>query len=180
MADKMTPQQRHKCMSHIRSKDTRPEMLVRRFLWRNGIRYRLYVKSLPGTPDIVIRRLRIAIFINGCFWHGHSCQKRLPASNKKFWFNKISNNQQRDIRNKQLLEADGWMVIVIWECQLSARCADETLNKLLNTISLIERTCQPNKLRTAYISNFDHGYDYSIAAEDEVPYGPSSTDIHDK
>lgn len=179
MADKMTPQQRHKCMSRIRSKNTRPEMIVRRFLWHNGFRYRIHVKSLPGTPDIVIRRLRIAIFINGCFWHGHSCQKHLPASNRKFWFNKISSNRQRDIRNRHLLEDDGWLVIVVWECQLSTHNANQTLHRLLNTVALIDDTSNPHPHGAAYISYDDDSYYSNLAAEDEMPYGNSSDDCND-
>ena len=171
MADKMTPQQRHKCMSHIRSKNTRPEMLVRRFLWHNGYRYRLHAKQPPGHPDIVIRRLRTAIFVNGCFWHGHSCRNYLPASNRKFWFDKISRNRERDLRDHNLLEADGWMVIVIWECQLSKSLADDTLQRLLNTLNLLSSST--TKPVSTYPTEEDYNLNYDIAAETETTYTAS-------
>ena len=171
MADKMTPQQRHNCMSHIRSKNTRPEMLVRRFLWHNGYRYRLHTKQLPGHPDIVIRRLRTVIFVNGCFWHGHSCRSFLPASNRKFWFDKISRNRERDLRDHNLLEADGWMVIVIWECQLSKSLADDTLQRLLNTLNLLSSST--TKPVSTYPTEEDYNLNYDIAAETETTYTAS-------
>ncbi len=120
MADKMTPEQRHLCMSHIRSRDTKPEILVRRWLWHYGYRYRLNVRSIAGTPDIVLSRYRTVIFINGCFWHGHDCDKfRLPKSNTEFWRKKIERNRNRDNENFIKLRAEGWHVVVLWECQLS-------------------------------------------------------------
>ena len=120
MTDTMTISQRHRCMSHIHSKGTKPELMVRRWLWSHGYRYRLNVKSVPGKPDIVMRRYRTAIFINGCFWHGHDGCKyyRIPKSNTEFWENKISNNRIRDQKNYDILQQNGWQVIVIWECQL--------------------------------------------------------------
>lgn len=120
MADKMTPEQRHLCMSHIRSRNTKPEILVRRWLWHYGYRYRLNVKSITGTPDIVLSRYRTVIFINGCFWHGHDCDKfHLPKSNTEFWRKKIERNRNRDNENFIKLHAEGWHVVVLWECQLS-------------------------------------------------------------
>ena len=157
----MTPQQRHKCMSRIRSKNTRPEWLVRRFLWQNGFRYRLHVEKLAGKPDIVINRLKIAIFVNGCFWHGHKCLKKLPASNRKFWYDKISHNRNRDINNCRVLEQQGWIVIVIWECELAKPYQQETLLRLLNTLNLINNT------KTNY--NYPSPQ-AAIAAENEVQY----------
>lgn len=124
-------------MSRIRGRDTKPEMVVRRWLWRQGYRYRLYVKSLPGRPDIVMRKWRTVIFVNGCFWHGHECNKHRPATNAQFWSDKIERNRERDARNQALLQAAGWNVIVIWECQLNAKNRVETLRELDVTLSRI-------------------------------------------
>ncbi|MCR5192588.1 MAG: very short patch repair endonuclease, partial [Bacteroidales bacterium] len=97
MTDIITQQQRSYIMSHIRSKDTKPELAVRKWLWSHGYRYRLNVKSVPGKPDIVMRPYRTAIFVNGCFWHGHDCGKsRMPKSNTDFWEAKIARNRNRD------------------------------------------------------------------------------------
>ena len=137
MADRMTREQRHRCMSRIKGRDTKPELVVRRWLWRQGYRYRLYVKSLPGRPDIVMRKWRTVIFVNGCFWHGHECNKRRPATNAQFWREKIERNRERDARNQALLQAAGWNVIVIWECQLNAKNRAETLRELDVTLSRI-------------------------------------------
>ena len=141
MTDKMTPAQRHYCMSRIHGKGTKPELKVRQWLWRHGYRYRLNVKSVPGKPDIVMRRYRTAIFVNGCFWHGHfvqlpvdSCQLivnssccKIPQTNREFWVNKIKRNQERDQQNYQVLRDNGWQVIVVWECQLTPKRIEETM-----------------------------------------------------
>ena len=136
MTDHLTPEQRHLVMSHIHGKGTKPELKVRQWLWQHGYRYRLNVKSVPGKPDIVMRKYRTAIFVNGCFWHGHSVEVRgeslevrgdglsccrIPSTNREFWVNKIKRNQERDQKNYQLLQANGWQVIVVWECQLTAK-----------------------------------------------------------
>ena len=142
MTDKMTPAQRHYCMSRIHGKGTKPELKVRQWLWQHGYRYRLNVKSVPGKPDIVMRRYRTAIFVNGCFWHGHhvetqdfaslqditnsSCCK-IPQTNRVFWVNKIKRNQERDQQNYQVLHDNGWQVIVVWECQLTPKRIEETM-----------------------------------------------------
>lgn len=129
MTDHLTPAQRHKVMSHIRSRNTKPEKLVRQWLWRHGYRYRLNVKSVPGKPDIVMRRYRTAIFVNGCFWHGHDgCDKfKIPQTNVEFWQNKINRNRERDQQNYQVLHDNGWQVIVVWECQLTPKHIEETM-----------------------------------------------------
>ncbi len=142
MTDKMTPAQRHYCMSRIHGKGTKPELKVRQWLWRHGYRYRLNVKSVPGKPDIVMRRYRTAIFVNGCFWHGHHVETRLiaslpaitnsscckiPQTNREFWVNKIKRNQERDQKNYQILHDNGWQVIVVWECQLTPKRIEETM-----------------------------------------------------
>ena len=129
MPDPLTPEQRHRCMSHIRSRNTKPELKVRQWLWQRGYRYRLNVRSVPGKPDVVLRRYRTAIFVNGCFWHGHSgCLKfRMPKSNVDFWQAKISRNRERDQQNYQILLQNGWQVIVVWECQLTPARFEHTM-----------------------------------------------------
>ena len=108
-------------MSHIRSKATKPEMLVRKWLWAHGYRYRLNVMSVPGKPDIVMRKYRTAIFVNGCFWHGHEGCKYfvMPKTNTDFWQNKIEYNRQCDQKNYDTLINAGWQVIVLWQCKLA-------------------------------------------------------------
>ena len=132
MSDVLTPTQRHRCMSHIRSKATKPEMLVRRWLWSHGYRYRLNVKSVPGKPDIVMRKYRTAIFVNGCFWHGHEGCKQfvLPKTNSDFWQTKIARNRERDRKNEELLCANGWQVIVIWACMLEKEKMEPTMQSV--------------------------------------------------
>lgn len=108
-------------MSRIRSKATKPEMLVRKWLWAHGYRYRLNVKSVPGKPDIVMRKYRTAIFVNGCFWHGHVGCKLfvMPKTNTDFWQSKIEYNRQRDQKNYDTLINAGWQVIILWQCKLT-------------------------------------------------------------
>lgn len=128
----MTKQQRHDCMSHIRSKDTAPEVIVRRELFRLGFRFRKNVRSLPGTPDIVLPKYRTAIFINGCFWHGHKdCRLyTVPKTNVEFWTAKIKHNQERDLLNIQRLETLEWNVITLWECQVHKSALRTTMQNL--------------------------------------------------
>ncbi len=138
MTDTMTPLQRHRCMSRIRGRDTRPELLVRRCLWRSGYRYRLCDKTLPGRPDIVMRKWHTVIFVNGCFWHGHDCSAfRLPSTNREFWQQKFERNRARDIAVNARLRRMGYNVITIWECQLKPAVAAQTLQSLLVTLSQI-------------------------------------------
>lgn len=122
-------------MSRIRSKGTKPERLVRRWLWGHGYRYRLNVKSVPGKPDIVMRPYRTAIFVNGCFWHGHESCCRIPQTNREFWVSKISRNQERDRENYRLLQENGWQVIVIWECQLKPAVIERTMREVEQLIN---------------------------------------------
>lgn len=132
MFDIMTPEQRSRCMSHIHSKNTKPEILVRKELFRRGYRYRINVNNLPGKPDIVLPKYKTVIFVNGCFWHGHESCKYfvLPKTNTVFWENKIRQTQQRDVDSILLLRAKGWFVIVIWECQISKNHYFETMNEI--------------------------------------------------
>lgn len=132
----MTPDKRHECMSHINSKDTGPELIVRKELWNRGFRYRLNVRKLHGTPDIVIAKYRTVIFVNGCFWHGHSgCSKYvMPKSNVKFWKDKIARNQERDLINAQRLESIAWNVITVWECEITKSRLSETMTRIESEI----------------------------------------------
>lgn len=121
MTYRMTKEQRSKNMSHIRSKDTSIELKVRKYLFSLGYRYRVNYKELPGNPDIVFTKKKIAIFIHGCYWHGHNCNSRyahVSKSNTDYWNTKIQRNQERDKRNIEQLEKDGWKVIVLWECEI--------------------------------------------------------------
>lgn len=167
MTDIMSPSQRHHCMASIHSSATKPEMLVRRWLWNHGYHYRLNVKGVPGKPDIVMRKYHTAIFVNGCFWHGHeNCHNyRKPKSNIEFWENKINRNQQRDQQNYQMLRDNGWQVIVVWECQLSSDRLEQTMYEvevLLNNkfLSLYNRY-KPVK----YVQH-EIGNNLSMVAED--------------
>ena len=114
-------------MVKIKSKDTKPEWIVRRYLFSRGYRYRKNVKGMPGTPDIVMRKYGIVIFIHGCFWHGHEADGNIPRSNTEFWQKKIKRNQERDARNKEALKRMGWRVMTIWECQLKPAVRKRTL-----------------------------------------------------
>ena len=119
-------------MSHIRSKATKPEITVRKWLWAHGYRYRLNVKSVPGKPDIVMRRYRTAIFVNGCFWHGHEGCKQfvLPKTNTTFWQDKIERNRTRDTRIYNELMNASWQVIVIWACNLTKDKTEPTMQQV--------------------------------------------------
>jgi DNA mismatch endonuclease (patch repair protein) len=130
MADFMTPEQRSAHMSKIRSKDTKPELLLRRQLHGMGYRYRLHDPKLPGKPDLVFAGRRKVIFVNGCFWHGHDCAvgSRLPKSNTQFWADKRLLNSARDLRQQDELQASGWGTLVVWECEI------KTTPNLLETV----------------------------------------------
>ncbi len=120
MADNHSKEIRSMNMSHIRSKDTKPEIIVRSFLHRNGFRFRKNDKRYPGKPDIVLPKYKIAIFVNGCFWHMHNCSSFVfPKSNTDYWKTKLIKNRTRDMDNYSKLETMGWKVIIIWECELT-------------------------------------------------------------
>ena len=125
MSDRLTIEQRHNNMAAIKGKDTKPEVLVRKFLWSHGFRYRLNHPRLPGKPDIVLRKYRTCIFVNGCFWHRHGCRlASRPKKNEDFWKNKFDNNVVRDIRTLRTLSLLGWRVATVWECSLGKKRAD--------------------------------------------------------
>lgn len=133
----MTPELRSRCMSHIRSKDTKPEILVRKFLYSMGLRYRVNNRKLPGLPDIVLKKYKTVVFIDGCFWHGHEGCKyyRLPKTNVDFWRHKIAMNIARDYANGVDLRIAGWKVIRVWECDIKTKAKREvTLEKLYQKI----------------------------------------------
>ena len=109
-------------MAGIKASNTQPELMIRRGLHQLGFRYRLHDRRLPGTPDLVFPRYKAVILVNGCFWHGHDCHLfRWPKSREEFWKSKITGNMQRDARNCRLLEADGWRILVVWECALKGK-----------------------------------------------------------
>ncbi len=144
--DRLTAQQRHQNMAAIRSKDTKPEMIVRRGLWKRGFRYRLNYKRLPGHPDLVLRKYRTCIFVNGCFWHGHMVDKqtlenseccKIPKTNRDFWEAKIRRNKERDREEQCTLASMGWHCITVWECELKPQKREETLNSIAFTLNHI-------------------------------------------
>ena len=138
MADVKTPEQRSRCMAAIKGKDTKPEMIVRKYLFSQGLRFRVQVRKLPGNPDIVLPKYKTVIFVNGCFWHGHEGCKyfRLPKSNVEFWKEKIERNIERDRESMRALLDLGWKVIRVWECELRNKAnREETLNKIYNSIT---------------------------------------------
>lgn len=145
-------------MSRIRSKNTKPELLVRRFLFANGYRYRINVKSLPGTPDIVLKKYHTVIFIHGCFWHRHECLRgKMPKTHTQFWEKKFTKNQERDLEVRNQLKMMGWNTLIIWECQLKPSRRAQTLEEINYW------------LNEAYLNQFrsDSPIPYNQADEDE-------------
>lgn len=157
--DTLTPKQRHANMASIRSKNTKPEMVVRRWLWSRGFRYRLNSPRLPGHPDLVLRKYRTCVFVNGCFWHGHHTEIihdqgfsdnneylpllkdsdcfRLPKTNRAFWTRKILRNIERDRQEQHQLAHMGWHCITVWECELKPQKRERTLASLEYTLNHI-------------------------------------------
>ncbi len=136
MADIYSPKKRSYIMSRISGKETKPEILVRKFLFSQGFRYRKNVKDLPGKPDIVLPKYKTVIFVHGCFWHGHNCPAaKLPDTNREFWERKIASNKKRDRKNIMKLKKAGWKVIVIWQCELSTKSKrQKTLSELIKIL----------------------------------------------
>lgn len=133
--DNHTKEVRSYNMSRIRSKNSKPEEVVRKYLFSKGLRYRKNVKDLPGKPDIVLPKHKTVIFVNGCFWHKHDCGRFVwPKSNEEYWYAKIKRNIQRDADNYKLLTEAGWKVLVIWECEIKKDGAEHNLEKLYNNI----------------------------------------------
>ena len=162
MADILSKEQRHQCMSNIRGKNTKPELIVRKFLFSKGLRFRLHRKDLPGNPDIVLPKYKTVVFINGCFWHGHEGCKyyRLPKSNVEFWESKITNNKNRDVLNEIKLRELGWKVIRIWECEIRrVQDRNKSLERLYNQIVKKDTRYNENQIPI------------QIAAEESMEYG---------
>ncbi|WP_275039783.1 very short patch repair endonuclease [Bifidobacterium gallicum] len=131
----MSADKRSRIMSHIRGKNTKPELMVRKYLFSRGLRYRVNVRKLPGTPDIVLRKYKTVVFVNGCFWHHHDCAAfHWPKSNVEFWTEKITRNEQRDARNHRELADAGWNVVTVWECELKKSVLEDTLQRVYRTI----------------------------------------------
>ncbi len=122
MVDVFDKAKRSQIMASITAKDTKPEIMIRRALHRKGYRYRLHGRALPGTPDLIFRKFNAVIMVNGCFWHGHDCALfRMPATNRKFWSDKITNNKKRDQRVRAELLDLGWRVLIVWECSMKGK-----------------------------------------------------------
>ena len=136
MADVFSKEKRSDIMSLVKSKNTKPELLVRKFLHSQGFRYSIHDKKLPGKPDIKLTKYKTVVFVNGCFWHGHDkdCGYLMPKTNEKFWSTKILRNIERDKTNAQKLINAGWKVVVVWECELKKSRLDTTLRKLIEKI----------------------------------------------
>ena len=135
MADNHSKEVRSKNMSHIRSTNSKPEEIVRKYLFSKGFRYRKNVRTLPGCPDIVLPKYKTVIFVNGCFWHKHDCPRFVwPASNEDYWRPKILRNVERDQKNAEVLKNIGWRIITVWECELKKKVAEQTLEKLAEEI----------------------------------------------
>ena len=167
--DVLTPEQRHHNMSQIRSKDTKPELIVRRWLWQNGYRYRLHKKDLPGKPDIVLPKYKAVIFVHGCFWHKHNCKYgSKPKTNTDFWNNKLDGNVERDRKNIREIKKLNWRVLVIWECEIM-----KWNFKLEGKIKrVLHGNITPNKGR--YIYNGIEDEEKKYAAEQSPDYSSNS------
>lgn len=165
MTDVMTPEERSRCMTAIKGKDTKPEIIVRKYLFSRGLRYRIHNRKLPGSPDIVLKKYKTVVFVDGCFWHGHEDCKyfRMPKSNVYFWKHKIAMNMSRDYANNVDLELAGWKVIRIWECEIKTKAKrEETLRKLYTRIT--------GKIEEAGYQGVPDSEE-SVAAEPEATYG---------
>lgn len=136
MADTVSKEKRSEIMSHVTGKETKPEIMVRKYLFARGLRYRKNVKQLPGTPDIVFPKYKTAVFVNGCFWHGHKGCKysHLPSTNIEYWEKKIADNLERDERKTREIEKLGYRILIVWQCQLKPNIKIETLEALYNNI----------------------------------------------
>lgn len=135
MADNHSKEVRSKNMSHIRSTNSKPEEIVRKYLFSKGFRYRKNVRALPGCPDIVLPKYHTVILVNGCFWHKHDCGRFVwPSSNTEYWIPKINRNVERDKQNHKKLIDMGWKVLIIWECELKKNVREDRLERLIKEI----------------------------------------------
>lgn len=137
MSDKHTPEQRRFNMQQIKGTNTKPEILLRKILFAKGYRYRINSKTLPGKPDVVLKKYGTVIFVNGCFWHGHeNCKYYVtPKTRTEFWTDKINGNKKRDKKNIDLLIKDGWKVITVWECELKKDKIEQTVHSLIQKLN---------------------------------------------
>lgn len=172
--DILSKERRSHVMSKIHSRDTKPELIVRRYLFSRGYRYRKNVKGLPGTPDIVLRKYGIVIFIHGCFWHGHETDGRLPRSNREFWYNKIRRNKERDKRDKEALKQMGWKVMTVWECQLKPDVRRKTLLEIEHHINHTFLGRFKNSKASLYSISYDTPCN-CLAADEVCEYGKSQS-----
>lgn len=188
--DSLTSPQRHANMAAIHGRDTKPEMVVRKWLWGHGFRYRLNHPRLPGKPDIVMRKYRTCIFVNGCFWHGHNVSLtpnpspkgegskefdnseccKIPKTNREFWVAKIRRNQERDTRVQHELAAMGWHSITIWECELKPKVREKTLESLAYTLDKIF-------LQDHCVKHYEMPEEELLLAAEDIPtaYGSKAT-----
>lgn len=134
MADVFSVKKRSEIMRSIHGKDTKPEMIVRKLVFKLGFRYRLHVKKLPGNPDLVFPSKKKIIFVHGCYWHRHRCKKgrSLPSTNINFWAEKLEKNKNRDIKKRRELRHKGWEIMIIWECQTTPKKTDRLVNRIIN------------------------------------------------
>ena len=148
MVDTVDAATRSRMMAGIRSRDTKPETIIRKGLHAHGFRYRLSTKGVPGKPDLVLPKWRTVVLVHGCFWHWHGCSlSKLPASNPVFWRTKLAANKRRDDEVKKLLAAEGWRVAVVWECATRGKYAQDRFPWVLDSLSLwIRRTGKPSNL----------------------------------
>ncbi|WP_370647605.1 very short patch repair endonuclease [Rhodohalobacter sp. 614A] len=139
MADIFSKSKRSKIMSKISGKETKPEIIVRKYLFSKGFRYLKNDKRYPGTPDIVLPKYKVVVFVHGCFWHGHDCKRgTLPETRKEFWEKKITGNKQRDKQNKEALQEQGWQVLTVWGCEIKNKSDRfERLEKLVQEIKRV-------------------------------------------
>jgi DNA mismatch endonuclease (patch repair protein) len=136
MTDVFSKSERSRIMAAVKSKDTTPEMFVRRLVHSLGYRYRLHVRTLPGTPDLVFPRLQKIINVNGCFWHLHGCPRcRIPSSRRDYWVKKLQNNAARDKRTQRELRQDGWKSLILWECQVSPKRLAQIQKRIIAFLS---------------------------------------------
>lgn len=144
--DTRSPEQRSRIMRSVRSRDTGPELVVRKLLHRMGFRFRLHEKGLSGRPDIVLKKHGAVVFVHGCFWHGHGCSKgRLPKSRLRFWTQKIVRNRERDAESVRVLKADEWRVLTIWQCE--TKDAEYLRTKLVKFFARTARSTPANSIR---------------------------------
>ena len=175
MSDVLTPAQRHLNMSHIHSASTKPELALRHALWHLGFRYRVNDKRLPGKPDIVLPKFRTVIFLHGCFWHGHEgCSKyTIPKTNTDFWTAKVARNKERDQETWRQLEAKGWNVIIVWECELHKARFQETIDRVTTELHhnrevLLAEQQSRKEARTLYLKEREQQKEKEKALTEEL------------